>query len=62
MPDMSQITVTPSIALSFVGILPLANSGALLQSTPVDGVLVGARFVPLIGSHVLLASRCLSRR
>src|SRR5262249_5104514 len=45
------------IPLSCVGIFPLANSGALLQSTPVDGVFAGTRFVPLIWSHVLYATR-----
>src|SRR5579883_1100894 len=47
--------VTPSIAPSLVGILPLLNSGAALQSKPVDGVFFGARFVPLICIHVFTA-------
>src|SRR5947209_16423985 len=37
----------------FVCILPEANSGALLQTTPVEGVLAGTRLVPLITVHEL---------
>ena len=46
------VTLTPS---RFVGILPDAKSGALLQITPVAGVVVGTRFVPFTSMNVFWA-------
>ena len=46
------VTLTPPIC---VGIRPSVNSGAVLQKTPPAGVLLGARFRPLISSHVFCA-------